>query len=95
MSAGQIMQGRLRMDVDPECHLPPDSKDGDYWKENGIWFGWCPNGERNLLCSLVNHTITEHEDGTITVSPSILCGPVADIIKAWHGYLERGVWREA
>jgi hypothetical protein len=40
-----------------------------------------------------DHTVTEHEDGTITVSPSILderpgCG-------TYHGWLERGVWRDA
>jgi len=34
------------------------------------------------------HTITEHEDGTITVSPSIYDAP-----DGWHGYLKRGVWR--
>lgn len=39
------------------------------------------------------HTVVEHEDGTITVSPSILFtedsqGP------GWHGYLEKGIWRE-
>lgn len=41
---------------------------------------------------LGKHQITEHEDGTITVSPSILCTGHHD--KQWHGYLERGVWRE-
>jgi hypothetical protein len=38
------------------------------------------------------HTIVEHEDGTITVSPSILV--TGSHGKQWHGYLERGVWRE-
>lgn len=41
---------------------------------------------------LGKHQVTEHEDGTITVSPSILCTGHFD--KQWHGYLERGVWRE-
>lgn len=27
---------------------------------------------------IADHDVTEHEDGTIT----------------WHGYLERGLWRE-
>lgn len=88
------MQGRRRYDVDPERHLPPDSVKGDYWKDAGIWFGWCPaEGDRDLLCSLANHTVTEHEDGTITVSPSILCGDRDR--RQWHGFLERGVWRDA
>lgn len=38
------------------------------------------------------HTIVEHDDGTITVSPSILVTGAHG--KQWHGYLERGVWRE-
>lgn len=40
----------------------------------------------------VTHTITEHEDGTVSVSPSILA-TIADHGHDWHGYLERGVWR--
>lgn len=32
------------------------------------------------------------EDGTITVSPSILISHWEG--RSWHGYLERGVWRE-
>ena len=35
-----------------------------------------------------DHAVTEHEDGTITVSPSIFDAP-----DGWHGWLERGVWR--
>ena len=38
-----------------------------------------------------DHTVTEHEDGTITISPSII---LEDTGKIWHGYLEHGVWRE-
>jgi len=39
-----------------------------------------------------DHQVIEHEDGTITVSPSIV---LTHFDKTWHGYLERGVWREA
>lgn len=42
--------------------------------------------------SLRGHKITEHEDGTITVSPSIL--HTEPNVGQWHGYLECGVWRE-
>jgi hypothetical protein len=46
--------------------------------------------------SIARHTVVEHADGTITVSPSILLtdfdGSGNQI--TWHGYLERGVWRE-
>lgn len=41
---------------------------------------------------LSDHQITEHEDGTITVSPSILVEGTGG--NSWHGYLERGVWRK-
>ncbi len=44
-------------------------------------------------------TVAEHEDGTITVSPSIDYrvgqGPGFDAAQSWHGYLEHGVWRSA
>lgn len=52
------------------------------------WMLLLPNG---LLGSIVTHTIVEHEDNTITVSPSIL---TKDHKESWHGYLEKGVWRE-
>lgn len=42
--------------------------------------------------NLSAHTVVEHEDKTITVSPSILITGVNG--KQWHGYLERGIWRE-
>lgn len=43
--------------------------------------------------SLEKHTIVEHEDGTITVSPSILFVANGQHT-GWHGFLEHGVWRE-
>ncbi len=70
--------------------------EGEYGKDvHGVWHAR-PFGMH--MGSLAEHDVTEHEDGTITVSPSILIidprgpndiGPVE-----WHGYLERGVWRE-
>lgn len=53
------------------------------------WHGCSPNGHG---CNLTNHKVIEHEDGTITVSPSILISDNAGPL--WHGFLERGVWRE-
>lgn len=60
---------------------------GAYWRQNSTW--WCitPNG---LYGNLSAHSVTEHEDGTITVAPSIL---VTGHDRSWHGYLEKGVWR--
>ena len=63
------------------------AEQGVYGKDkDGVW--WCrpPKGGAGMLS---DHEVVEHEDGTITVSPSILMPGV------WHGYLEHGVWREA
>lgn len=65
---------------------------GDYWFYRGHWAGVCPN---DRWCNLKAHAVTEHEDGTVTVSPSILLhgGQPANPEWDWHGFLERGVWR--
>jgi hypothetical protein len=71
----------------PEGLLQP----GEYAKHpvNGDWYGCTPNDH---LAGLAKHQVTEHEDCTITASPSI---KVSDHTgEVWHGYLERGVWRE-
>lgn len=68
----------------------PGLAPGSYWRSpQGDWVGLTPTG---LYAGLAKHDVVEHEDGTITVSPSIL---VHRSDKAeWHGWLERGVWRE-
>jgi hypothetical protein len=44
---------------------------------------------------LRNHTVTEHEDGTITVSPSIrMTGHKDGKPTERHGFLVRGRWHE-
>ncbi len=95
------------------AHMDP----GDYQRdEHGGWWVCVPNGD---ACNVSTWTVVEHEDKTITVSPSILvhatpprtytaaererlvemCG-AAYVEKwergkpGWHGFLERGVWRE-
>lgn len=69
---------------------------GDYGWDEGYqaWLACTPNG---LLGSLANHEVTENDDGTISVSPSILVSGYSYEEKkdiTWHGYLEHGVWRE-
>jgi hypothetical protein len=73
---------------------------GDYIFVHDRWFARVPDERMNDmdLSDLSLHTITEHEDGTITVSPSIKHtgnneGWTKKIV--WHGFLERGVWRLA
>lgn len=64
---------------------------GDYGMDRGVWYGRPPGFH---LGSLEKHDVVEHDDGTITVSPSILHTEVrGDETLTWHGYLERGVWR--
>jgi len=79
------MQGRRLPDGSPPI---TDVQPGDYWKsEYGHWFAKAPNG---FIGNLKGHEVVEHDDGTITVSPSML---VDDGESNWHGYLEKGVWR--
>ena len=71
--------------------------EGDYGRTiHGEWLARPPG---HHLRSLANHEVTEHEDGTITVSPSIRIRapghPDEKERLGWHGYLERGVWRKA
>ena len=64
---------------------------GEYTKwttRSGVamWMACTPNG---LHGNLSGHTVVEHEDGTITVTPSIL---VTGHDARWHGVLKAGVW---
>lgn len=84
VNAGRITQGRRVFGWPVEA--------GDYWRDTktGKWYAATPLS-RDHLAGLANHQIVEHEDGTISVSPSILAEGQEG---RWHGYLERGVWRE-
>ena len=67
-------------------HIP---RPGEYYKlPDGTWHAMTPNGH---LANLAAHTVVEHDDGTITASPSIRV--YSGTVEFWHGYLERGVWR--
>ncbi len=63
---------------------------GDYGRDprHNVWVCRAPNGFGGQLSK---HEVVEHEDGTITASPSILIQRPPE--GEWHGYLERGVWR--
>lgn len=79
------MQGtRLPNGTDWNSTLP----NGSYWKLNDIWYCITPN---NLFGNLSGHKVVEHEDGTITVSPSIFVNMGRN--PNWHGFLEHGIWR--
>ena len=65
--------------------------DSGWAKVNEVWY--CkPPGSPVAAANLSKHSVVEHEDGTITVSPSILY-TVEHFNYQYHGFLERGVWR--
>lgn len=80
------MQGKRRDDIGDRYGLLFDP--GDYGQINGIWHACTPNGH---LANLSGHSVAEHEDGTITVSPSIRVSNQEG--ELWHGFLEHGTWR--
>jgi len=70
----------------PESRLP---EPGQFGRDvNGNWFGCTPEG---FHCNLTRHDVVEHEDGSITVSPSIL---ITRHDGQWHGYLRAGEWEQ-
>jgi hypothetical protein len=96
MAAGDTLQGR-RVEGFGDLERP-----GDYSFASGILWAVLPTGSHARLPSQ-NHgqqgeaewTIREEPDGTVTVDPSIRQHPInAAGIPGWHGYLERGTWRE-
>ncbi|QPF81698.1 hypothetical protein IC762_17905 [Bradyrhizobium genosp. L] len=58
---------------------------------SGWWQVTAPDGTVGSLNPAV-HQIEEHDDGTITVSPSLDYGKRKP--GAWHGWLRRGVFDE-
>jgi hypothetical protein len=68
-----------------------------YMKDSdGTWQCHAPCEGGGTLGNLSAHKVVEHEDGTITVSPSILIRSgdgQGGWIESFHGYLEHGVWR--
>lgn len=82
------MKGTRLPDGDIETHFKTDP--GTYGRTaDGAWYAVTPNG---LNANLTAHEVMLHADGTISVSPSILVNKGQPV--SWHGYLERGVWRE-
>ena len=108
MAAGDTSEGRRVEDVaDPrkaharlgegEYRLVHDhpASGGAEAGHGPVWECRPPGQPESVQGNLANHEVTEHEDGTITVSPSILIETSwAGEPVTWHGYLERGVWRE-
>ncbi len=96
MAAGYALPASRRLPDGQHPVLP-----GDYSKVDGEWWAKPPTAEglpQQPGRRMSAHTVTEHEDGTITASPSLLYPEIKrgekPPIPEWHGYLERGVWRQ-
>ena len=80
------LDGKYPHEIEPE--LAP----GDYAYAldpgKGLWIVRAPNGDEGSLLQGRGHEVVEHEDGTITVSPSIQF----ETGQRWHGYLKAGKW---
>jgi hypothetical protein len=70
---------------------------GDYMHTSEVTLYWPPGAAVGPWAAHADKKITEHDDGTITVMPSILCTYAKQrpgMPGAWHGFLVGGVWRE-
>jgi hypothetical protein len=67
----------------PGSYMKVLKGDGEAW----CWYVRAPDGTVATI-GFGNHSVAEHDDGTITVSPSI----VMPHGNRWHGWLQRGVW---
>jgi hypothetical protein len=84
------MQGKRIYPPSYEDLKPSEINPGEYWLDEKMgWLCCTPNGQ---LGTLIKHLVTEHDDGTITVAPSILVS--GGDTETYHGFLEHGVWRE-
>lgn len=90
------MQGRRRP-VNADGFYTGSAQPGDFGRiersleqvlgyERQLW--WLVTAPDGSGCSLnpAIHTVIEHSDGSISVTPSI-------VTRTWHGYLEAGIWR--
>lgn len=90
------LEGGIRLDDVAHGDLPKGLDDSRvcYWRCPTRWWIYLP---RAGLGDLSRHDVTEHEDRTITVKPSI--GMIRTARKHGegyirHGFLTRGVWKE-
>jgi hypothetical protein len=78
------------MRVYPDADGNLTLSEGDYGQDSrGVW---CVRPPGQHAGGIPNHDVTEHDDGTITVYPSIVLYETDGGI-AWHGYLTGGEWK--
>jgi len=70
-------------------HSELNEEEISYWQvSDGTWLLNLPGVG---IGSLAKHTVEEHEDGTISVTPSII---IKSHLGQRHGYLTKGEWTE-
>jgi hypothetical protein len=90
--------GAGRGDRGDYCLVPPAIDP----RGDGVWYVIDPDNRVGAIVPSV-HQVREHDDGTITVQPSLACraadghSPTGDIVpsagkEGWHGWLRAGVW---
>lgn len=86
-----MVEGR-RVECSDDEALVLGMRAGEYGVTGtGAWYARCPVAWW-AMANLSKHRVTEHEDGTITVTPSIeVTGGEGE---RWHGFLQRGQWTE-
>lgn len=98
--ASKLFPGK-RIYPNEEGWLPPNIQPGEYgritspeiidgWDRMGWWQCCAPDGSQGSI-NPEKHRVTEHEDGTITVWPSLDWSQRTP--GKWHGWLEKGIWR--
>lgn len=86
MAAGDSTPGSRGPDGD----WSSERRAGEYWRNGNRWCAITPRHDH--FVDVTTWTVTEHDDRTITVAPSIFVNQGKS--NAWHGFLERGTWRE-
>lgn len=87
----------LKGTMKPAGYSPHLLKPGEYCYYEGELYGCTPNG---LLACMSKRNIHMHDDGTISVTPSILVKrgtkdySMGEYYARWRGYLTRGEWVE-
>lgn len=79
-------RARRRTIAPPGSYMKVLNEDGTTW----CWYIRDPTGDLSSI-RFEHHQVAEHEDGTITVTPSI----VVTHGNQWHGWLQRGEWSPA
>ena len=97
-----VVDGKMTMPTEPGDYCGPVS---GYTGDKLAVFFVLPNARNPEFPSVMGfvrhvtsppHTFHEENDGSLTVRASILASAPVDgkSVEIWHGYLERGVWRQ-